>query len=69
MEHLDVRSKFDPENFKGGKVDDLVIRKMQMHEEEVKKLVKPEIYRARKRLFQENKYVVLDDNKQPIGDN
>ena len=68
MEHLDVRSKFNPETFMGEKVGDGVIRKLQMHETEVKKFIKPEQYRARKRLFQENKFVVLDDDQQPIGD-
>ena len=41
-----------------------------MHEKEIKKIIKSEAeYRARKRLFQENKFVILDDDMQPIGEN
>ena len=69
QEHLNVANKFDPESFRGERVGARVVRKLQSHEAEVKKLVTPDKYRARKRLFQENKYVLLDDDKQPIGDN
>ena len=35
VEQLDLKNKFDPETFIGGKVDDKVIKKLQMHEAEV----------------------------------
>ena len=68
-EHLEVARAFDPSSFRGERVGEGVIRKLQSHEAEVKKLTAPDKYRARKRLFAENKHVLLDDDKQPIGDN
>ena len=53
----------------GGRVEDKVIRKLQMHEREVQKILGPQKYKHRKRLFQENKFVLLDENQQAIGDN
>ena len=45
------------------------IRMMQAHEKSLRKLLPPEKFKARKRLFSDNRFVLLDDESQPFGDN
>ena len=50
-------------------MEDSTFKKMQAHERSVKRMLEPDRFKTRKRLFSDNKYVLLDDDAEPFGDN
>ena len=45
------------------------LKKMQFHEKSVKVMMGEQKFKERKRLFLNNKYVLLDENSEPFEDN